>query len=339
MSDPVDIKIVHINKTDTINNTLNRELVFDILTKTNYEALAPHYKFQQLWVNQAYATFKDFDTYLILMYLKNKIFIDYSDRFHYMAIDAFYSQDKIAIDKINLIQISKSLDIPKETVRRKINDFEKIGILRREGKSIILKNSLINSQRPIKSLDSLVNFIYKNSLFLQAEEWFGDPLTKKEIKFFIENFFTVCWLRFFKLQLPFLVRHRDVFGDLETFQIWGLIAVNHQSKATKAVMQNIISEPSDAKYLYVVSKTEVLYGLNASSISDVTKVPRATVIRKLRWLVNKSLIKKNKKLQYFMNNSGNLNKKISINFLSNREAVCSFLTDIFDLIKNSNFKI
>ena len=63
------------------------------------------------------------------------------------------------------------------------------------------------------------------------------------------------------------------------------------------------------------------------------------MIRKLRWLVNKNLIKKNKKLQYFMNNSGNLNKKISINFLSNREAVCSFLTDIFDLIKNSNFKI
>jgi predicted transcriptional regulator len=254
-------------------------------------------------------------------------------------LEEFYSKDEFIIEKINLIKISKDLHIPKETVRRKINDFEKIGILKREGKSIILKNSLINSQRPIKSLDSLVNFIYKNSLFLQAEEWFGDPLTKKEIKFFIENFFTVCWLRFFKLQLPFLVRHRDVFGDIETFQIWGLIAVNHQSKATKAVMQNIISEPSDAKYLYVVSKTEVLYGLNASSISDITKVPRATVIRKLRWLVNKSLIKKNKKLQYFMNNSGNLNKKISINFLSNREAVCSFLTDIFDLIKNSNFKI
>ena len=82
----------------------------EIFSKSNFEAIAPFYKFQQAWTNRAYETFKDFDTYLILMYLKQKIYVDYSDRFHYMSADAFYSQDKIAIDKINLIQISKSLN-------------------------------------------------------------------------------------------------------------------------------------------------------------------------------------------------------------------------------------
>ena len=338
MTDPIDIK-TKLKLLKNTENVFNKSVVYEVLSKSLSLSWDLWVQFQQVWIGRSYDQFKDHDKYLVLIYLVQDIWQSSSDKFIYNSLEEFYSKDEFIIEKINIIKISKDLHIPKETVRRKINDFEKIGILRREGKSIILKNSLINSQRPIKSLDSLVNFIYKNSLFLQAEEWFGDPLTKKEIKFFIEKFFTVCWLRFFKLQLPFLVRHRDVFGDLETFQIWGLIAVNHQSKVTKAVMQNIISEPSDAKYLYVVSKTEVLYGLNASSISDITKVPRATVIRKLRWLVNKNLIKKNKKLQYFMNNSGNLNKKISINFLLNREAVGSFLTDIFDLIKNSNFKI
>ena len=338
MTDPIDIK-TKLKLLKNTENVFNKSVVYEVLSKSLSLSWDLWVQFQQVWIGRSYDQFKDHDKYLVLIYLVQDIWQSSSDKFIYNSLEEFYSKDEFIIEKINIIKISKDLHIPKETVRRKINDFEKIGILRREGKSIILKNSLINSQRPIKSLDSLVNFIYKNSLFLQVEEWFGDPLTKKEIKFFIEKFFTVCWLRFFKLQLPFLVRHRDVFGDLETFQIWGLIAVNHQSKATKAVMQNIISEPSDAKYLYVVSKTEVLYGLNASSISDITKVPRATVIRKLRWLVNKNLIKKNKKLQYFMNNSGNLNKKISINFLLNREAVGSFLTDIFDLIKNSNFKI
>jgi len=338
MTDPIDIK-TKLKLLKNTENVFNKSVVYEVLSKSLSLSWDLWVQFQQVWIGRSYDQFKDHDKYLVLIYLVQDIWQSSSDKFIYNSLEEFYSKDEFIIEKINIIKISKDLHIPKETVRRKINDFEKIGILRREGKSIILKNSLINSQRPIKSLDSLVNFIYKNSLFLQVEEWFGDPLTKKEIKFFIEKFFTVCWLRFFKLQLPFLVRHRDVFGDLETFQIWGLIAVNHQSKATKAVMQNIISEPSDAKYLYVVSKTEVLYGLNASSISDITKVPRATVIRKLRWLVNKNLIKKDKKLQYFMNNSGNLNKKISINFLLNREAVGSFLTDIFDLIKNSNFKI
>ena len=121
MSDPVDIKIAHINKAEAINNSINKELVFEIFSKFTPEALAPFYKFQQTWVCKTYNVFKDFDTYLILMYLKQKIYVKYSDRFHYMSVDAFYSQDKIAIDKINLIQISKSLGIPKETVRRKIN--------------------------------------------------------------------------------------------------------------------------------------------------------------------------------------------------------------------------
>jgi len=104
MSESFDIKIAHINKADPINNTLNKELIFEIFGRFSPEALAPFYKFQQAWVNKAFITFKDFDTYLILMHLKQKIFVDLSDRFEYWSVDAFYSQEKIAIDKINLIQ-------------------------------------------------------------------------------------------------------------------------------------------------------------------------------------------------------------------------------------------
>jgi len=100
MSEPVDIKIAHINKAETINTSINKESVFEIFGKSSWEALAPFYKFQQVWVNKAYDTFKDLDTYLILMYLKQKIYVDYSDRFHYMSSDAFFNQEKIAIEKL-----------------------------------------------------------------------------------------------------------------------------------------------------------------------------------------------------------------------------------------------
>ena len=40
-----------------------------------------------------------------------------------------------------------------------------------------------------------------------------------------------------------------------------------------------------------------------------------------------------------MNNRGKLNKSISENFMINQNAVAEFLTDIFDYIKDSNFKI
>ena len=40
-----------------------------------------------------------------------------------------------------------------------------------------------------------------------------------------------------------------------------------------------------------------------------------------------------------MKKGGKLNKLISDNFLINQHAVAEFLTDIFDLIKNSEFKL
>ena len=55
-----------INKAETTSNSINKELVFEILGRSSWDALAPFYKFQQAWVNTAYNTFKDFDIYLIL---------------------------------------------------------------------------------------------------------------------------------------------------------------------------------------------------------------------------------------------------------------------------------
>ena len=41
MSEPVDIKIAHINKSENINNVLNKEAVYEIFSKSNFEAIAP----------------------------------------------------------------------------------------------------------------------------------------------------------------------------------------------------------------------------------------------------------------------------------------------------------
>ena len=208
MNNSVDIKIAHINNANQINNALNKSLVFEILSKTNYEALTPHYKFQQIWVNQCYATFKDFDTYLILMYLKNKVFVDYSDRFHYMSIDVFYSQDKVALDKINLIQISKSLNIPKETIRRKINFLQDKKIIFRLGKSIYLNSKALEIVKPNKSLPMLAIFFEKISNILSKEDWFEKSINREDVEKFIKDHYTVCWEYFYRFQIPYLTRHR-----------------------------------------------------------------------------------------------------------------------------------
>ena len=46
-------------------------------------------------------------------------------------------------------------------------------------------------------------------------------------------------------------------------------------------------------------------GLSAMSISDMTKIPRATVIRKCKFLLKNSYVETNEKKQYFLSVKNN----------------------------------
>ena len=85
----------------------------------------------------------------------NKVYVNYSDRFHYMSMEAFYGQEKVGIEKLNLIEISKDLNIPKETVRRKVNYLQSNEIIVRSGKSIFLNSKGLEIQKPMSTIENL----------------------------------------------------------------------------------------------------------------------------------------------------------------------------------------
>ena len=338
MSQTIDIKtkkIIPDNETK-----FDKSLVLENLERNILSHWDTWGKFQQAWTSRAYKSFYDLDKYVVLIYLIRNSWQGLADKFQYQSMDEFYELDTIKIDKINLIQISNDLDIPKETIRRKVNELQNSDILKREGKSIIFNRKGIETQKPVDTIDILSTFIEKKSKMLQGQEWFGEPLSKDFIKSFIKKYFTIIWLRFFKMQIPFLVRHRKVFEDLETWIVWGNIALSHQYHLAKAAEKNLVIEPITLESYYSnVADVKILRGINASSIADISRIPRATVIRKLKWLVKQDCIKKNKNLEYQMKKGGKLNKKISDNFIYNQNAVAEFLTEIFDYMKNSKFKV
>ena len=88
-----------------------------------------------------------------------------------------------------------------------------------------------------------------------------------------------------------------------------------------------------------LQKNEPDRGVNASSIADISGIPRATVLRKLKILSGEKIIKRNKDLEYFLTNEGKLNEKIQTNYLINQKYIALFVTDIFNLIKKSPLKI
>ena len=338
MNDPIDI-----NTKKVIPHQVQKGFDKAVVLETMEKNIITHWntwgKFQQIWTNQAFNTFKDFDKYLVLIYLIRDYFQQHANKFTYQTYEEFYSFDFVTIDKLNLIKISAELNIPKETIRRKVNELQKDEILKREGKSIILQRKLVGYQKPEKSLEALAVLIHSKSKHFEYENWFGKGMEKDEIKVYIKKYFTIMWLLFLNLQIPFLLRHRSIFGDLETWMVWGNIALNHQKNLYKLVDNSVSHTEIDIQnYYQKVSNTNIVRGVNASSISDISNIPRATVIRKLKWLTLNKVITKNKYLEYLMTNKGILNKKIESNFKNNQVFVAKFLTDFFDYYKNSNFK-
>ena len=301
-------------------------------------------KFQQEWVNNIYKQFKDHDTYIILIYLISKTWQDSSSLFKIYSIDEYYSQNEINLQDISLMDVSQELKIPKETVRRKLNELEKKNIIRRKGKKIVLAKLALNLQKPETSIKSLSIFFEKLSILLSTQDWFGPSISRETIELYFNKYYTVFWNHYLKMQIPFLIRWKLVFGDLETWVIWANMGINQSinlEKIFKSLNKEInLSDNNENKLYYNnLQENEPKQGVNASSIAEISGIPRATVMRKLKKLLNEKIIKKNKNLEYVLTNHGKLNDKIRANILTNQKYIALFVTDIFNLIKKSSLKL
>ena len=101
MSDPIDIKTKKIIPTKKAEK-FDKSLVLENL----HQNIISHYdtwgNFQQSWTNKAYQTFKDFDKYIVMMFLIRNYWQRLADKFNYFSVDEFYELENVAIEKINL---------------------------------------------------------------------------------------------------------------------------------------------------------------------------------------------------------------------------------------------
>tara|TARA_B100000780_G_scaffold170103_1_gene119068 strand:+ start:492 stop:1328 length:837 start_codon:yes stop_codon:yes gene_type:complete len=278
------------------------------------------------------------------MYLVSKTWQDSSNLFKFYSINEYYSQTEISLPEISLSEMSKNLKIPKETIRRKLIGLKKKNIIKREGKKIILAQLALSLQKPETSIKTLSILFEKLSILLSAEDWFGSSISREKIELYFNKYYTIFWNHYFKFQIPFLIRWRTVFDDLESWVIWANIGIN-QSLNLEKISKNLNKKINLTKgikkdiFLNNIQENEPRQGVNATSIAEVSGIPRATVLRKLKKLLNKKIIKRNKKLEYVLISEGQLNKKIKENYLINQECIALFVTNIFNLIKKSPLKV
>ena len=124
-----------------ITKQIYQEDVLETL-KTNFNEVANNWwKHQLAWIHGVYNSFHDHNKFLITIYLIKKTLDFYSRNFTKFSMDEFYANEKIEIEKFNVIEISKFLLIPKETVRRKLIELENDGAILRRRKKILIDRS------------------------------------------------------------------------------------------------------------------------------------------------------------------------------------------------------
>ncbi len=261
--------------------------VIDKVFKNNFDKLSPYFfKLMSEWTIGGYNLFKDLDKYTILIYFVNKQFEFFRRNNLNITYDNFYKDKSLEIEKINISKIAIDLEIPKENIRRKIIELEKKGIIKKKGKRIIIDRSSYISTQPINTLKNLSNLLSTFSKILKNENITKNELTQIEINNLIKQNFSFCWYQFYKFLFPYCLRWKQLFGDLEFFSILATIILNSRTQIDKK-LKGIDSYLEEWRSTMISHK---IRGINAMSISEITGIPRATVVRKLKILVKNKFI-------------------------------------------------
>jgi predicted transcriptional regulator len=314
----------------SISSQIDEKIIYKTIEK-NFSKLAPYYySFISNWLIRAYKHYHDIDKFIIIIYLINKDLIFFRRNGLIIDYDTFYKDKTVEIEKINITDISKDLQIPKESVRRKVLELEKKSIIKKTGKKIFVDRSAFYAAQAVDTLKDFTTLLHEFSKLLKKEKIGERIFETKEISASIKKNFSFCWYQFYKFLFIFTNRWRKEVIDLETFCIGILVILNaSHNKNFKIKDLNLKS------YQKLIMSADNK-GLNAMSISDITGIPRPTVVRKLKYLINNNFLHINKKKLISIDIKGNAYKRSTILQNQNMVSLSNFIFRVFNQIKIIN---
>ena len=284
------------------SKTLSDDQVYEAIMN-NYSSLSKEWIFHQWnWMNSVYSPFNDHYKYMIVISLIEKTLQFYDQMNIQYSYDEYYSKSYQQIEKFSITELCEKLDLPKETVRRKVIELEKEGVITRNKKKILIDRKAFSFAKPIQQIKFTSKYIFLVSKALNKEQVYSKKLDQKIIENIITKKFSLCWRWFYRMQIPLVIGYHKFMQDLTTFHIWGTVCMNQVLNVSKE-----LNTKNDDRSLNYFATNNVLIGnlgtntgISAMSISDMTNIPRATIIRKCKYLIKEDLIKMNEKKQYVL---------------------------------------
>ena len=313
-----------------ITAQIDEKIIYKVIDK-NFSLLAPFfYSFISNWLVRAYERYNDIDKFLIIIYLIHQNLVFYRKNGLMINYDTFYKDRTIEINKINISDISKDLEIPKESVRRKILDLEKNGAIKKVGKKIFIDRSTLHKARATDTVSELSNLLSQFNKILKKENLIKEIFELDKITNSIKENFSFCLYQLNKFIFIYLNRWRAEVGDLETLSI-GMILVLSATHNKDFIP----SKSSLNAYRKDIMGSD-LRGVNAMSISEITNIPRPTVVRKLKFLIEKKFLYINEKKLISLNVKDSAFNKFKNLQNKNLLSLSNFIIRLFNQIKVTN---
>ena len=314
----------------SISSQINEEEIYKVIDK-HFSRLAPYYyRWINSWLIGAYEHFSDIDKYIILIYIINKDFIFFRKNGLIVNYESFYKDKTLEVDKISISDISKDLQIPKESVRRKVEELERAGVIKKKGKKIFVDRTGFTTVQAKITLKNISTLLHEFNKILKEENIVKKAYQTIEISDSIKINFSFVWYQFYKLLFIFTNRWRKAFGDLETFTIGVIVLVNAADNTNFR-----LKEFNKKKYQVSIQGSDNI-GVNAMSLAEITGIPRATVIRKLKILITGNILQINKKKLITVNMTGQSLKMARKLQDQNILSLSNFVSRVFNQIKVIN---
>jgi DNA-binding Lrp family transcriptional regulator len=314
----------------SITSEIDEKIIYRVIDK-NFSLLAPFfYSFVSNWLIRAYKRYNDIDKFIIVIYLIHQNLVFYRKNGLIIDYESFYRDRTLEINKINISDISKDLRIPKESVRRKILDLEKNGAIKKIGKKIILDRSTLHKAKATDTVLELSTLLSEFNKILKKEKLITEIFELNKITNSIKENFSFCLYQLNKFIFIYLNRWRAELKDLETFSI-GMILVLSATHNKDFIP----SKTSLNAYRKEIMGSD-LRGVNAMSISEITNIPRPTVVRKLKFLIEKKFLYINEKKLISLNVKDSAFNKFKNLQNKNLLSLSNFIIRLFNQIKITN---
>ena len=278
---------------------LEKKNIEKILLDNFIDLMPSFYEMESSFLSDIYKRYGDLERGNIIIFFARDLHLEILrkrevDLNFNLSLDEFWNNHRNVIQKKKkIITIARGTGLPRETTRRKILSLIRAKHIKKtEKNTVFLEPASKFKDSYIKiiegEINSLSRFIFQQLKFFSL----NIPITKIENE--LKNNYSFYWYHYLNTQLEYIKLWQLRFKDLEMLLI-GLQTLIQSIRDLKnsSKLQNLdsflLNKTTKSTSSFDIKNT----GISATSISEVTGIPRANCIRKLEKYIKMKIVEKN----------------------------------------------